>query len=167
MKKLYLVRHAKSSWDNPNLDDHERPLNSRGKRDAPYMANLLKEKIELPNLIISSTAKRALSTAEIFAEIFFIKPDEFIRDKNLYNASSYELLSIINNLPNEFQRVMIFAHNPGLTMLTNHIGDNYIDNIPTCGMVEIHFEVNSWKEIEYNKGNIIKFEYPKKYLKNK
>ena len=62
---------------------------------------------------------------------------------------------------------MIFAHNPGLTMLTNHIGDNYIDNIPTCGMVEIHFEVNSWKEIKYNKGNIIKFEYPKKYLKNK
>lgn len=167
MKKLYLVRHAKSSWDNPNLDDHERPLNSRGKRDAPYMANLINGKIELPDLIISSTAKRAITTAEIFAEVFCIKTDKLIRDKNLYNASSYELLSIINQLPDEFHRAMIFAHNPGLTMLTNRLGDKYIDNIPTCGLVEISFEVNSWKEIDYNKGNIVKFEYPKKYLKNK
>lgn len=167
MKKLYLVRHAKSSWDNTHLEDHERPLNSRGERDAPFMANLLKEQIELPDLIISSTAKRAFITAEIFAEVFGTEHNKLIKDENLYNAPTYKLMEIINNIPDEFSNVMIFAHNPGLTMLANHIGDNYIDNIPTCGFLEIDFNLNSWKEIENNLGKIIKFEYPKKYLNKK
>ncbi len=164
MKILYLVRHAKSSWDNPNYSDLERPLNKRGKRDAPFMGKLLKKNKVRPDIIYSSTAVRALTTAEIFAgEIGF--PQKYIvKDKNIYESGIRELEGIIRNTSDSNSTIMLFGHNPGITSYTNHLGDKYIDNMPTCSIVGIEFDLNSWTEVERGKGKIFLFEYPKKYF---
>lgn len=163
MKNLFLVRHAKSSWDDPSLTDIERPLNKRGKRDAPFMANLLKQKGFTVDVIYSSHAKRALKTAEIFSKELNL--DKIIIEEEIYEAGIKELCYVVNNITKKFSSVILVGHNPGLTSFANFIGDKYIENIPTCGIVGINFEVKNWEEIERRKGKIFLFEYPKKYFK--
>jgi len=151
MKILYLVRHAKSSWKHPGLRDIERPLNNRGKRDAPLMGNKLNLRGILPELIVSSPAIRARVTAKnITMEIGFPKKKILIND-NIYEASSTELMNIIHCFDDKYDSVMMFGHNPGFTMLNNYLTDHYIDNIPTCGVVGIQFST-SWKSIQSGSG---------------
>jgi len=164
MKTLYLVRHAKSSWDNPNYSDIERPLNKRGKREAPFMGKLLKKEKAKPDIIYSSPAVRASTTAEIIAKEISYPEEKIVRDENIYESGIKELEEIIQGIPNDNTVVMLFGHNPGLTHFVNHLGDKYIDNMPTCSIVGIEFDVNSWREVERNKGKIFLFEYPKKYF---
>jgi len=164
MKKLFLVRHAKSSWDHPDLLDIERPLNKRGKRDAPFMANIMKKKGISVDIIYSSPALRAFTTAEIFAKEFGISKKDIIIDKEIYQSSIKYLSKIINNIPDSNNEVMIFGHNPEFTTFANHIGNRIIDIMPTCSIVGIEFKLTSWKEVERGKGNTILFEYPKKYF---
>ncbi len=163
VKKLYLFRHAKSSWDNPDLDDFDRPLNKRGKRDAPFMGELLLEKGIKPDVLISSPAKRAYATAKVIAKKLGYPRREIQKDKKLYLASAGELLRIINELPDEYSSVMLFGHNPGLTQICNLLSNANIMNIPTSGIAEIDFEVDSWKNVIPESGKLISFEYPKKY----
>ncbi len=163
MKKLYLLRHAKSSWNDPSLDDFDRPLNKRGKKDAPFMGNILTEmKIEL-DLILTSPSKRTLSTAKIILEKLNLSIKYLKEEEKIYLASENELLEIARNLDNEFIRVMIVGHNPGLTDLSNFLSKQKIDNIPTCGIVGLKAKINSWKEIDKNIFEQELFEYPKKY----
>ncbi len=163
MKTLYLVRHAKSSWKDSSLDDIERPLNKRGKRDAPFMGELLKEKGINPELIISSSAKRASKTAQAIAEQIGYPKKDIIFDEEIYEASSRELIDYIKQLDDKFNSVMLFGHNPGFTMLNNYLSKKYIDNIPTCGIVALEFN-NSWKDIGKNSAKYLFFDYPKKYM---
>jgi len=163
MKKLYLVRHAKSSWDNPDLDDFDRPLNKRGKRDAPFMGELLKKLNVNPDLIISSPAKRAYTTAKEIARILGYPKRMITKNEDVYLASAGELLSLINSIPEEVSSVMIFGHNPGFTQICNLLSNANILNIPTSGFVEIHFETENWKDITPGSGKLVAFEYPKKY----
>ncbi|MCX7798288.1 MAG: histidine phosphatase family protein [Melioribacter sp.] len=165
MKNLFLVRHAKSSWEDPSLSDVERPLNKRGKRDAPFMGNLLKSKGFLIEAVYTSNAKRALMTAESFLKELNLDKNKLIVDENIYEAGIKELNNVVNNILEKFNSVILVGHNPGLTAFANFLGDKYIDNIPTCGIVGIEFQVKSWKEIERGKGKTFLFEYPKKYLK--
>jgi phosphohistidine phosphatase len=164
MKKLYLVRHAKSSWKNPELTDIERPLNKRGKRDAPFIGNVLKEKNIIPDLIISSPAKRAAKTAVVIADKIGYTKSKIINDDNIYEASFSELLDLIRNLDDKHNTVMLFGHNPGLTMLNNYLSEHYIDNIPTCGVVGIQFD-SSWNGIKADSGNSFLYIYPKIFVK--
>ena len=163
MKTLYLVRHAKSYWGDQSLPDFERPLNKRGKRDAPFMGEVLNDKKVRPDLIICSPAKRTRKTALEIAERLRYPDKKILFDENLYEASSNTILEIIKNIDDKFDSVMIFGHNPGLTLLNNYISDKYLDNIPTCGIVALQSD-KKWSEIGKNSCSHLFFEYPKLYL---
>ncbi len=165
MKTLYLVRHAKSSWNHPELTDIKRPLNKRGKRDAPFMGNLLAEKKIKADLIISSPAIRAYSTAKSLASAIGYPLENIICNKNIYEADSYDLLQIVHGLDNKIDFVMLFGHNPGLTELYNKLINKYIGNLPTCAIAAMEFDIKYWEEVETFTGELKFFEYPKKYFK--
>ncbi|MBU1659071.1 CHAD domain-containing protein [bacterium] len=160
MKKLYIIRHAKSSWKESSLDDFERPLNKRGKADAPLMGSKLKEKRVMPDLILSSPALRAKTTAEIITKkIEFEK--EIVFDENIYESSVNELHKIVSEIDDENRVVFLFGHNPSL----NELAQKYInlnENIPTCGIVEIEFDCDSWTDISAKNARLLSFDYPKK-----
>lgn len=151
MRTLFLIRHAKSSWDNPGLRDFSRPLNERGIHDAPKMAKLLVKHGIKPNLLVSSPAKRALTTALFFAETFGIADEAVVREQDIYEAAPSDILQIINRLPDTAQTVMLFGHNPTLTEVANHFSEDPIYNVPTCGIVWIESPVDSWQA--FNNGN--------------
>jgi phosphohistidine phosphatase len=165
MKTLYLNRHAKSSWENPGLSDFDRPLNNRGKRDAPLMGKVLSEKVKSPQVIYSSPAKRAISTAKQIAESFGYSVDNIIQEQKIYEAVVSDIIKIISSTSDEYDTIMFFGHNPTFTMISNYLSHKYIDNLPTCGFVQINFDLEKWNEIEGNTGKLILFEYPKKHLK--
>lgn len=163
MKTLYLIRHAKSSWDDLSLEDFERPLNTRGKQDAPKMGKRLKKLKIMPDLVVSSPAKRAAKTAKkITKEIGYAAEDIAFID-NLYHASMNDLLHIVQNIPSSVDNLMLFGHNPGLTDFANAVCENDIDNIVTAGVYTLQFEVNDWNQIKFNKkGKLLFYDYPKK-----
>jgi phosphohistidine phosphatase len=163
MKTLILVRHAKSSWDNPDIKDFERPLNKRGKKDAPLMAKIFKDKNIVTDLIISSPAVRAFSTAQEFAEELKYPKNEIITDISIYEMGSKAILNILSKLNPKYKVVMLFGHNPDMTYLSSYLSGNNFDNVPTCGVVCIDFEIDSWDKITDNQGTLRFFEYPKKY----
>ena len=163
MKTLYLARHAKSYWKDQSIPDFDRPLNSRGKRDAPFIGEVLKDKGVKPDLIICSPAKRTKKTAIEIAEKLRYPEKKILYDEELYEASSNILLRVIKKINEKYDSVMIFAHNPGLTMLNNHISNNYLENIPTCGIVALQLD-KKWIEIDKNSCQFLFFEYPKLYL---
>lgn len=162
MKKLYLIRHAKSSWSNPLLDDFDRPLNKRGKTNAPFMAKLLLQQEIIPDVILSSPAVRAKTTAEIFANTLHYT-QEIIFNKALYLTSTSTLLNIVQFIPDELNTVFLFGHNPELTQFANKISGGNIENIPTCGVCGFELFGTSWKNLNTNSSQLILFEYPKKY----
>jgi len=164
MKNLYLVRHAKSSWENKNLPDFERTLNDRGKRDAPFMAKLLKDKKLLIDLIHSSPAVRAFTTAKIFANEFNIPEENIVKNESIYEADRRDLLKIITETDDSINNLMLFGHNPGITYLSNYLCDFETDNIPTCGIICMQLDFDSWKYLGNKSCNFKFFEYPKKFL---
>lgn len=167
MKKLYLVRHAKSSWDYPQLSDHDRPLASRGLRDAPFMASMLEEQGVKPDRLVSSTAKRAYSTAVFFANAFGIDSEDILTERRVYHAMSSDVLDVVSAWPDEWNTVLLFGHNPTFTDVANYFTDNYIDNVPTCGIVGIEAEDDSWKSFRRREGRVVDYWYPKQFPKGK
>ena len=163
MKRLVLMRHAKSSWDQPDLSDYDRPLNKRGKRDAPLMASRLRELGEKPDLILSSPAERAIRTATVVAEEFGIAKKKIVENNDIYLASSDELLEILRGLDDSHNRVLLCGHNPGMTKLCNFLADLNIDNIPTCGVACLELAIDFWAELEQASGTLVYFNYPKKH----
>jgi len=165
MKTLYLIRHAKSSWDAPELDDFERPLNKRGTKDAPNMAKRLKEKRVTPDCMISSPATRALDTCKEFARILDFNKDKIKTDKRLYHANEDQILTVLRELKDregdEEEVVMLFGHNPGLTEFTNVLLNETIDNIPTCGIVKGNLKIDRWKDASFGCGKLASFDFPK------
>lgn len=162
MKQLLIVRHAKSDWDEPNLTDFERPLNKRGHKNAPEMAHRLHKKKLIPEQLVTSPAKRALTTAEYFAEEFGIKKSAIVKESMIYEASSATLLRVINNLENKYDFIALFGHNPGITNLVTNLCDADIINIPTCGVTLLEFPFNDWKMISEGTGKLELYDYPKK-----
>ena len=162
MKHLTLIRHAKSSWKNAYLLDIDRPLNKRGKRDAPVMGGRLIERGSSPDLVISSPATRALATAEVIAEEIEYPLEEIVVDERMYGADAGELLDIIQGFDDVLDHVMCFGHNPGLTDLVNYLSPYYIDNVPTCGVVELTFGTETWAHVGRVEPTHFYFDYPKK-----
>ena len=165
MKRLYLIRHAKSSWKDPDLADFERPLNRRGKKDAPYMGKRLKKYEVTPDLIISSPAKRALKSATIIANEIDFPTNKIITDMSIYQADVPNLTDLIQNIDDSNNQVMLVGHNPDLTSLANYLSNYTISNIPTSGIFCIDFDISSWKNVAARKGIFIFFDYPKKHQK--
>nr|WP_317633027.1 phosphoglycerate mutase family protein [uncultured Flavobacterium sp.] len=162
MKKLVLIRHGKSNWDFP-IRDHDRPLKKRGVADVHLISEELKQYLLEKFLIFSSTAKRAIDTAKIFAEILLIPDELIIKDVKLYAFDHKTLEMYIKSLPNQTNCVIIFAHNNAITDFVNKFGDIYIANVPTAGGVILEFEQTSWSEIK--NGKVLKTIFPKD-LKN-
>lgn len=165
MREVYLVRHSKSSWENPHLNDYDRPLKGRGISDAYLVSQYLRENVNLPSAYYSSPATRALHTALIFARSLNIPFKQIEIEEDLYLCSSYHLLEFLKNLNNTHESVMIFAHNPTITEFANGCQEERIENVPTTGTICLHFDIDDWKDAEM-KASIAKFEYPKKF-KNK
>jgi phosphohistidine phosphatase len=163
MKTLYLVRHAKSSWKYPNLDDFERPLNKRGRKNAPFMGSVLKKLKVAPDLLISSPANRAATTARIIADTIDYPLEKIQYNETIYASSEYDLVQVIQQLDNSVNRVMLVSHNPALTDLANSIGDTAISNIPTCGVFCVNLNISSWAKIGEQRGKLKFFEFPKKH----
>lgn len=164
MKTLYLIRHAKSSWDFPNLTDFERPLNKRGLRDAPFMGMILRQKQIAPELFLSSPAKRALTTAQLFAIAMNYPVERIVTEPRIYEASRQTLLEIIASLPDDLESVALFCHNPAITDLANFLSDKTLDNVPTCGIFSVSLPSPTWKNLEQGKCVFNFFLYPKKFL---
>jgi phosphohistidine phosphatase len=161
MKTLLLVRHAKSSWDLPGASDFERNLNERGKTDAPEMASrLIRKKIGV-DLFMSSPAKRAKKTAEIFIKHFNRDGNEIIYIPELYLAEMDTFSEVISKLENSYQSVALFAHNPGLTDFANSLTNVHIDNIPTCGVFAVTISIERWDKFGLATKNFLFFDYPK------
>jgi phosphohistidine phosphatase len=163
MKQLYLIRHAKSSWKDPDLTDMERPLNKRGKHDAPFMGERLSRYNVQPDLIISSPANRALSTAKLIAKEIGYPNKRIAANESAYLAGVQALLTIIRGIDASYSRVMLFGHNPGLTELAVYLSKHQVENIPTCGVFCIDFHVDSWRDVSEGNGIFAFFDYPKKH----
>jgi len=161
LKTLILVRHAKSSWDDPGLNDFDRPLNDRGKKDAPKMAEKLsKKKIEI-DAFISSPAKRAARTAKIFAEEFKAKKKKIIFKTELYLASENIFYDVIEKTDDKLNTIAVFSHNPGITDFANDLTEIKIDNIPTCGVFAVKIDTKRWADLKDAKKEFWFFDYPK------
>jgi phosphohistidine phosphatase len=161
MKTLFLVRHAKSSWDDATLSDRDRPLNDRGKRDAPKMGERLAKRDVSPDLILSSPAVRALETAEIIAKKLDYRRKDIVVDDRLYAVAADDLLDVIHKLDDRLRRVMLFGHNPELTELAHRLSGK-ISHLPTCAVAEFRFDAKSWSKIGKVKPTKVALDYPKK-----
>ena len=163
MKTLLLVRHAKSSWDSLTLNDFDRPLNERGKNDAPIMAKRVKKRIIKIDAFISSPAKRAKKTAEYFIKEFGISEDDIIFLSALYDETIKDFETTIREIKDKHDCVAIFSHNPGITVFANQlIANANIDNMPTCSVFAVKANVDKWKDFSKAKKDFLFFEYPKK-----
>jgi len=160
MKTLILIRHAKSSWDDMALGDKDRPLNDRGKRDAPKVGERLAKRHARPDLILSSPATRALATAQIIAEKLDYKGSNIVVNDRLYAVEADELLDVIRQIDDRAERVMLIGHNPELTELAHRLSSN-ITHLPTCAVAEFTFDSPSWKRIGTDKPAKVALECPK------
>lgn len=164
MKTLFLCRHAKSSWEYPELSDFERPLNARGHKDAEFMAKVLAQQKLRPGTIATSPAARALTTARMIAAGIGHPLEKLLVTERLYDASSQEILHVAQSLPDMVSVAMLFGHNPGMTWLANQLGAPQIDNIPTCGIVRFDSTAEQWDQITPANTQFAAFDFPKKYL---
>lgn len=145
------------------LADIDRPLNKRGKRDAPSMASHCKEKNYIPELLISSTAKRASQTALLFVKGLGVSIDSLSFESTLYHAPEDTYVDVCFGIEDSIDSVMMFGHNPGITYLANSVSDEYIDNVPTCGVLVIDTPVASWNDLSLNNCKLVDFLYPKMF----
>ena len=157
---LYLVRHAKSSWAESGLSDHARPLNDRGREDAPRMFERLRDSGTPPVRIVSSDAVRAATTANLLRETLELDSQDLCFEPGLYHAGVEEIVAAARALPDSAPVAALVGHNPGMTYAANTLAENLeLDNLPTCGIVGIAFDTSAWSQI--GTGSLYYFDYPK------
>lgn len=163
MRLLTLVRHAKSSWDQPGQRDFDRPLNERGEHDAPRMALHVQRCAGKPDRIVSSPAVRALTTARVFAEVMGIEPARFSEQRRIYEASPETLLDLIRRFDDDDRHVMMFGHNPGFSELAHLLAPCSFDDMPTCAVVQIGLGMPHWIDVAERSGVQRFYAYPKQF----
>ncbi len=163
LRNICFVRHAKSSWENPQLADIDRPLSKRGERDAPYLASKMVELQILPDLIITSPALRARTTARIFADAADLDSVHFIVDDMLYGADVSGIVKLVQKVDDAFKSIFVFGHNPTMTIMANSFAGVDIDNVPTCGVLQAKTMVSGWKDWSPEVSAFVGFYYPKQY----
>ena len=161
MKTLFLVRHAKSSRDDPSLPDRDRPLDDRGKQDAPRMGKRLAKRGVKPDLLLSSPAQRALTTAHLIAEEVGYKRNDIVVDDRLYASCADDLLAVIRALDKKLDCVMLFGHNPEFTDLAHWLSSEIVD-MPTSAVAEFNFDTKAWSDVGEVQPAKVLFDYPKK-----
>ncbi|MDQ3048539.1 MAG: histidine phosphatase family protein [Bacteroidota bacterium] len=161
MKTLYLVRHAKSDWDNASLQDIDRPLNTRGYKDAHAMSDLLKKQAIQPDLIISSPAVRALTTALIFSRNFKMDAGNILILPDLYHTNAATYREVLGKMDDKYNSIMLFAHNPVISDLAMSLHPSFAEEMPTCAIAGIRFKSKSWNKLMDEQGEAILFDYPK------
>lgn len=162
MKRILIIRHAKSSWADIGQRDFDRPLNARGLHDAPEMARRLMKRKIIIDAFISSEANRALSTTKLMMQEMKMMEDQLIVKKDLYHAPPSVILSSIQQCDNQFESIAIVCHNPGITEFANLIKGLSIDNVPTCGVLGLQSDVKEWEEVSIKNLFFDFFDYPKK-----
>lgn len=158
MKKLILVRHAKSSWKF-DVIDHERPLNDRGLSDAELISTSIKKSDPIIDFVLSSDAIRTKSTLDFFINALNINKSIVTFSHDLYDFSGENLIEVIKSVDDSINNLMVFGHNHAITHFVNMFGDRFIDNVPTCGVVIIEFEIEHWQNL--NSGKTVKTIFPK------
>jgi phosphohistidine phosphatase len=162
VKRLTLIRHAKSSWRDASLEDFDRPLSSRGRRDAPRMAERLAAAKPAPEQMLASPALRAADTARAMAAALG-RPETWIRwMRSLYMGSPGRLLSAVQELDDAVEHAALVGHNPGLSELVELLTDAGIDDVPTCGIVTIELDVEHWRDAAPGRGRVVAFDHPKR-----
>lgn len=164
MKKLILVRHAKSSWNAGVETDFDRPLNDRGLRDAPAMAKRLQERFPQVDAFIASAANRTMTTARYFAEAYGKKPSDLVREPRLYHAPPQTFDDLIAHLDDQLETVVMFAHNPGITEFVNELTQVRLDNMPTCAIFAVEASAEKWLDFKTASKSFLLFDYPKNIL---
>jgi phosphohistidine phosphatase len=159
MKTLILIRHAKSDWGFEGLDDIDRPLNERGYRDAIIMRQYLLKTIPKIDLIVSSPAIRAFTTASMFARKYQYDVKEIVLDSSIYHSPKDKYVEAIRALNDKHEVVLVFGHNPGITDVVSYISDYEFENVATCGIVNIQFDLNSWKDVSDHSGKLVFYEF--------
>lgn len=160
-RTLLLVRHAKSSRDDPELPDRARPLNKRGTRDAAAMARRVALRPNRPELIVTSPALRARRTAEAMAAAVELEPEALVVDERIYDASADDLLDVIRALDPRVERVMLVGHHPGMTDVANLLANADIAKIPTCGIAELRLDARAWTDAGEGTATLISLDTPK------
>lgn len=164
MKELIFVRHAKSDWGTEFLKDEDRHLSERGYTDAYFLSDWYQKNQKPPQLMLSSPATRAMSTALIFARVMGFDMQNLKIDSRIYEINVAKLLALIQQQDDTFSSIMLFGHNPGFTNICNELSDDlFFDNVPTCGIVSFYFDVSSWSEISSKKGKINFYQFPKNF----
>ena len=159
MKKIYVLRHSKSSWKDLSLSDFQRPLNGRGKADGPKMSSYIHSRIDKIDFLHCSSSVRTYETSKYFIDR--IKFVDIKYDESLYHSSSSEIINNINYYDEQYNSAMIIAHNPGLTNFVNEITNVMLDNLPTTGLVEINFDCAKWTDISQDNSTVIDIKFPK------
>ena len=163
MLQLTLIRHAKSSWDDPALSDFDRPLNKRGMKNAPLMGKIISKRGLVFDRIVASPALRAITTAHLIAGKQGFPEQDIQQRDELYDASVDELLDCVHSLDNQYASIALVAHNPGLTSLCNYLSGESIANLPTCAVAVIEFDLDDWRAVYQDTGRLVLYEYPRKH----
>ena len=161
MKTLYLLRHDNSSWSFDELSDQERPLNDRGRDDAPLMGQALAKRRICPDLVVSSPAVRAMSTAVLVAREMQYAHDKIVVEPGIYGADADDLLAIIHNLPDAAGTVLLVGHNPTITETANELSPSAINEMPTAAVVCLHFDCDKWAEVSKANAEFYFYDYPR------
>lgn len=161
MKRLTLIRHAKSDWTDVTLSDFDRPLNGRGKKAAPKMGKRMAKRGDIPDLLLSSPAKRAAKTARLIAQELEISKDEIVYQSEIFAAKMKTLITLICELP-EHKHIALIGHNPGLSELAEWLCPDAPGWLPTCAILTIDLDSGSWKKIKKGCGHILHYDFPKK-----
>ena len=163
MKRLYVIRHAKSSWSDSGLGDFERPLNKRGKRDAPFMGTRLKKDGAKPDMVISSPARRASQTARALAKAVGYPVGKIAEEMAIYEASLQDLNAVVEEIPDVCEEVILVGHNPGFTALAGYLTSDPPLHMPTCAVCCVDLAVDSWAHVSAGIGRMVSYDYPKKH----
>jgi len=161
MKTLYLMRHAKSSWDFDDLTDKERPLNNRGREDAPMMGQALAKRNIHLDLLVSSPAVRALSTAALVAHEINYPPNRIEVIERIYRAEVLDMLDIVRGLPEPTESVLLVGHNNTITDFANLLSPSQLNEMPTAAIVCLKFSCGQWSEVDRANAEFYFYDYPK------
>ncbi|WP_018476646.1 SixA phosphatase family protein [Pontibacter roseus] len=163
MKTLYILRHAKSSWEFEELSDHDRPLNKRGRSDAPLIGQELASNNVKPQLIISSPAVRAITTATLVSKELDYDADDIVVDERVYGASPQELLEVVQQAPADVESLMLVGHNESISDFANMLSPKHVSRLPTAGVVALSFNCDSWYDIRKDNAELLFTDSPKNH----
>jgi phosphohistidine phosphatase len=161
MKRITILRHAKSSWSDASLPDYDRPLNGRGRHSAPEIGRRLKARGEVPDLVVSSPARRAITTARMACREMGFPEARIIEERGLYLAGAGQIMGIVRSLETLASHLMIVGHNPGLTDFANDLTDARIDNLVTASLFVAEFDVDDWSELSVGAGRFVYYDFPR------